>query len=53
MKKSIRLIIVTLLFTVCSGCFIPVEKGGHRHGGGGGDHGEHRGGDSGEHGDHH
>ena len=52
--KSIRLIIVTLLLTVCSGCcFVPVEEGGHRHSGGGGDHGEHRGGDRGEHGDHH
>jgi len=55
MEKSMRLIIVALLLTVFGGCcFIPVEEGGHRDGGRGGDHREHRGGDRGDdHGDHH
>jgi hypothetical protein len=52
MKKSIRLIIVTLLLFVCSGCFIPVEDGGYR-GGGEHDRGGHRDNDRGEQRDHH
>jgi hypothetical protein len=50
MKKSIRLIIVTLLLTVCSGCCF--MEGDHQGDGGHGG-GEHMGGDREGHGSHH